>query len=153
MKLLRAWADGKGITLIEVLLVIGILAVIFSAGAPVAYNFYYQSQFESEYSLLYSVLEQARGLAMINRNESDHGVYVNSENLVVFQGSSFAARNADQDRSFPRSEGITINGPAEVVFAALSGTTASSTYTVTDNGLRSRDVYLNSEGLVYEPNY
>lgn len=135
------------------MLVVGILAVIFSAGVPVTYNFYYQSQFESEYNLLYSILEQTRGLAMVNRNESDHGVFINSENFVIFQGASFAARTASQDRPFPRSGGIVITGPTEIVFSALSGAVASSTFNVTDNGLRSRDIFLNSEGLVYEPNY
>ncbi|TSC81608.1 MAG: hypothetical protein G01um101419_788 [Parcubacteria group bacterium Gr01-1014_19] len=130
----------------------GILVVLLGAGAPVAYNFYYQAQFESEYSLLFSILQQARNLAMINRNESAHGVYLESETFIVFQGSSFAARTASQDREFPRSTQVTISGPSEIVFAVLSGETASTTFSFSNSNY-SRDIFVNTEGLIYEPNY
>ncbi|MEK7654449.1 MAG: prepilin-type N-terminal cleavage/methylation domain-containing protein [Patescibacteria group bacterium] len=143
---------SSGITLIEILIVLGIAALLLGAGAPVAYNFYYQAQFESEYSLLFSTLQQARNLSLVNHNKSAHGVYLESETFITFQGSSFAARTASQDREFPRATQVTISGPVEIVFAALSGETSSSTFSVS-NGDRSRDIFVNAEGLVYEPNY
>lgn len=143
---------NAGFTLIEALIVIGILAVLFSAGLPVGLNFYYDSQFESEYNTLTSMLQLARNLAMANYNQSNFGISINEENFIIFQGSSFAARTVSQDRSFPRATSITVTGPSELVFTQLSGLVASSTFNLSDGRL-SRDIYLNSEGLVYEPSY
>ncbi len=132
----------------ELLLVIGILAIIFALGLPVAWDFYQQYQLDAETETLRSVLRQARNLAMINRNESVHGLYIDSSNFTVFQGSSYAARNVAEDRTFPRAGSVGISGSTEIVFVVLSGTTASSTYTLS-NPYRQKNVYINSEGTVY----
>ncbi|MDP1719361.1 MAG: prepilin-type N-terminal cleavage/methylation domain-containing protein [bacterium] len=142
----------QGFTLFELLVVLGIFTILLAIGLPVAYDFYYRSAFESEYNLLFAVLQQARGLSLVNHNESAHGVYVLPDSFVVFQGPSYAGRIAAQDHVFPRSTSVIISGPAELVFSALEGTTASSTYALTQE-TASRPIYVNSEGLVYEPNY
>ncbi len=133
-------------------MVVAILAIILASGLPTAFNFYLDYQFDSEYDVTVSALRLARNLSMVNYNESNHGVYVGDEEFIIFQGSSYAAREASADRSYPRASVITISGPSELVFSALSGQTASTTYVVSD-GRKSRDVYVNTEGLVYEPNY
>ena len=115
-------------------------------------NFYYDYQFEAEYNALTSMLQFARNLAMANYNQSSFGIFINQENFIIFQGSSFAARTVSQDRSFPRVDSITITGPSELVFTQLSGVVASSTFNLS-GGRFNRDLYLNSEGLVYEPSY
>lgn len=154
MKLLQASADNShaGFTLFEALITVGILAILLAAGLPVGWNFYNSSQFESEYNTMTSMLQLARGLAMSNYNQSSFGLSINSENFVVFQGSSFAGRTASQDRSFPRADSVTITGSNEVVFTQLSGAVASTSFNLSD-GRMSRDLYLNSEGLVYEPSH
>ncbi len=144
----RAKGKGAGFTLLETLLVVSILALLFAIGLPVAFNFYQAYQFDSEYELLFSLLEQARNQALTNYHEASHGLSINSVNFVLFQGSSFAARTAAQDKTFPRNSAITIAGPSEVVFSQLDGTVASSTFTVS-NSYKSHDLYLNSEGSVY----
>ena len=136
-------------TLIEVLVVIGILTIIFALVGPIAYNFYLDYQFDSEYNLLGALLRYSRNLSMVNHNESDHGFYVGVSDLVVFQGASYATRVVSQDKTFPRAAAVSVSGPTEVIFSALSGRTASTTYTVSD-GRKNRDIYVNVEGLVYE---
>lgn len=151
MKLHEASGDSQSaFTLIEMLVAIAIMTIIFALVGPIAYNFYFDYQFDSDYGLLNSVLRYARNLSMVNHNEADHGLYITSSNFVVFQGASYAARDASQDKSFPRSASIVVAGPTELLFTALSGRTASSTYTVSFAG-KSRDIYVNLEGLVYEP--
>lgn len=151
MKLLRI-SDGdrsdQGFTLLEALMVIGILALILAVGGPIALDFYLDYQLSSEIQLLTSVLQQARNLSMINHNESDHGVYIDTTKFTIFQGSSFASRDQSQDKTFPRAQAISVSGPGELIFTALSGQTASSTYTLGD-GRKNKNVYVNAEGLVY----
>jgi Tfp pilus assembly protein FimT len=150
MKSPKLFEDKNGgFTLIEAGITIAISIIILSIILPVGINFYLDYQFDSEHSLLFSLFQFARNLAMVNRNESDHGVYWDSESFIVFQGSSFAARDQSQDKPFPRAGAISVSGPTEIVFSALSGQTASSTFVVSD-GRKSRDVYVNPEGLVYD---
>ncbi len=141
-------ASIAGFTLLETLLSMAILFILLGAGLPIAANFYKDYQFDGEYDLLFSILEQARNQALVNLNEASHGVSINGVNYVLFQGASFAARDASQDRSFPRSGAITITGSSELVFNELDGTTASTTLTLS-NGVKSRDLYINSEGSIY----
>lgn len=136
--------------MIEMLMVIGILSFLLAISLPIGFNFYLDYQLDSEANLLDNTLREARNLAMINHHEADHGVYVASDELIVFQGSSYAARDGSQDRIFPRAAGIVISGPAETNFSALSGVTASSTFALTDPRSKTREIFVNPEGLVYE---
>jgi len=139
-----------GFSLIEVLISVVIILLLVAVGAPVGLNFYLDYEFDSEYNLLFSLLRYSRNLAMVNYNESAHGLYIENEEFTIFQGASYAVRTVAQDRSFKRSNAINIAGPSEILFSALSGQTASSTYAVSDSR-KSRDIYVNPEGLVYEP--
>lgn len=134
--------------MIEVLIAALILAIIFSLGIFVSWDFYRQYQLESESETLVSLLRYVRNFAMVNRNEADHGLYFDSNNFVVFQGPTYATRNVSEDRPFARPAGITLSGPSELVFSRLSGAIASSSYALTAAG-RQRVINVNSEGTVY----
>ena len=137
-----------GFTLVELLVTIGILAVLFSIAGAIGFNFYMSYQIDSEARLLNALLQQSRNLAMTNNYESDHGVYFDNNEYVLFQGTTFASRDQSKDKTFPRASEIPLVGPNELVFTALSGQTASSTYTLTQGNIN-RYVYVNAEGLVY----
>lgn len=143
---------NKGFTLLEIVLVIGICVILLAVGLPMTFDLYYRASFESEYNLLTSALQQARSLAIINNNQANHGVYVGTNGYVVFQGASYAGRTVSQDRVYPRATQVTVSGATELVFTALSGSVASTSLSLTD-GTRNRDLFVNSEGLIYEPSY
>lgn len=134
--------------MLEILISFTILAIIFGLGIFVSWDFYRQYQLDSESEMLVSLLRYSRNFSMTNRNEASHGLYFDSDNFVVFQGTNYATRDTSQDRSFARSAGITLLGPSELVFSRLSGAAASSTYTLT-TASRQRVVNANSEGAVY----
>ena len=133
----------------ELMMAIGIFVLIVGLSVPVGLNFYLSYQFDSESDLLTALLRQARNLSMVNHNESDHGLYITASQFTVFEGASYAARNQASDKQFPRDGAIAITGPTETIFAALSGQTASSTFNLND-GRKSRDIFVNPEGLIYE---
>lgn len=152
MNLLRVSAvnqlqSNQGFALIEILLAIGIFILLAAIVAPVGLDFYLNYQLVSETRLLTSVLSQARNLAMVNYNQSSHGVYIGSDNFVLFQGGSYASREVSQDRAFPRATAVGVTGPGELVFAALSGRTASTTLTMSDSR-KTNIIYINEEGTI-----
>ncbi len=123
------------------------MAILFSIGLPIGLGFYRSYQFDSETTLLVSLLENARTLAMINFNESLQGLYIDANNFTVFQGASYASRSVSQDKSFLRNANITITGPSEIVFSQLSGKTSSSTYIVS-YGQKTININVNAEGTI-----
>jgi len=137
-----------GFTLVEFLVTIGVLTVLFGIAGAIGFNFYMSYQIDSEARLLNSLLQEARNLAMTNNYESDQGVHIDNEEYILFRGTTFASRDQSKDKSFPRTPEISLVGPSELVFTALSGQTASSTYTLTRENIN-RYVYVNAEGLVY----
>jgi len=133
----------------EIILVVAILGLILAISLPVGWNFYFDYQLNSERELLKSVLKQAENLSFINHNESRHGVYINSDNFILFEGNTFASRNSAEDRFFARTKSISVSGPTEIVFETLSAKTASSTYSL-NNSQKTLYLYINSEGTIYD---
>lgn len=141
----------SGISLIEIIMVVGITTLLVAIGVPVGLNFYLDYQLDSEAGLLSSLLKRSRNLSLINYNGAGHGLYLESEEFVVYQGSSYVTRNQAEDETYPRNTVISISGETESIFAALSGANAaSSTYAVSDSRGMTRTIYVNPEGLVYE---
>lgn len=136
-----------GFGLIEIIFTVAITAILLAMGLPVGLDFYNQYQFDSEVKLAVAVLESARNLAMVNYNESAHGVYIGASDFIIFQGPSFASRNPAQDKNFPRNSAISVSGTSEIVFSALAGQAASSTFTVANNQ-RTVNLYVNPEGTI-----
>lgn len=137
----------KGFTLIEIAMAMAILVLIFALSAPVVFNFYLDYQLSSEEKILTALLAYTRNLAMSNINQSDHGLYLDVADFIVFQGSSYTLRDSSQDKKFPRSDGVNISGLTELTFGALSGRVASSTF-VLDDSRKTKYIYLNEEGRI-----
>jgi len=140
---------NAGISAIEVALVLGIIVIIFALSSPVILDFYLSYQLIAESRTLAGMLGQARNFAIINYNSANHGVYVDADDFVLFEGDSYALRDPAKDKDFPRVNNISFSGNGEVVFEALSGRTSSSTLTIS-NGQRSESIYVNEEGRIQQ---
>jgi len=134
---LHSNSAAKGFTIIEIVLVMGILVLIFAMGVPVAVSFYLDYQLTSETRILVAVLSRARNFALVNYNESNQGVRIDAQNFVIFP----------LNHEFPRAQAINVSGPTELVFEALSGRTTSSTFTLND-GRKNKFIYVNEEGRI-----
>lgn len=116
----------NGFSLIEVIIVLAILVVISGLAFSAGYGLYRSQPLVSEKDSLVSLLRRARAKAMNNINQSDHGVFIGSSKYTVFQGGSYAGRDAELDEEFPRLAGATLEGPTEIVFSALEGAANTS---------------------------
>lgn len=147
MALLKDYSNNYGFSFLEILITVVIVGFILTISLPIGWSFYYTYNFNSEVQTLVAVLESARNSAMVNRNESSHGVFIGANDFVLFQGPSYAARDTSQDKSFPRYAAITISGPTEIVFSALAGTTTISSFNI-DHRQSSININVNSEGTI-----
>ncbi len=138
---------NKGFTIIEVVVTLGILAIIFGATAPINWEFYQKIELRTEYNNYLSYLKLARAASLANKNASAHGVYVGLNNVTVFEGNSYALRNQSQDQIFSLSSLVTVTGATEIIFNPLSANTTNSTITLS-NSLGVYNIDINTQGKI-----
>jgi prepilin-type N-terminal cleavage/methylation domain-containing protein len=116
-----------GFTLFEFLIVVAILSVVGGAGLVYGMDAFRAGAFRSDRATLHALLWRARSQAMncvcLGSGCADarpHGVYINSAlgTYTLFQGESYATRDAEVDYVVAASPVVTRSGISEVVFAA-----------------------------------
>lgn len=140
--------EKRGFTIVEVLIVVAILTIVFGFSLGVGSNFYSSQVLIGERDSVVSLLRNARTRAMNNTNQSSHGVFIDTNQYVAFDGESYAARNQAYDAVFPRSAGVTITGPLEIVFKVMEGTSNVSGTIAVTNGVGNVNIVLNNEGRI-----
>jgi type II secretory pathway pseudopilin PulG len=120
-------------TLVEVLISLAIATIIVGVGLAQGLDWYARGISESDFQNVLSAIMRARAEAMngictggddVCTNAEPHGVYVTANEIVIFQGESYATRSRTLDEIFPLSGSTVINGSDEIVFEALSGDVA-----------------------------
>lgn len=116
-------SSAKGFTLTEVLVVIGLFALLAAIAGVASTSDFRGSALRDERASVLSALRKARGDAMANRGETPRGVRVDAEGVVIFAGASYASRDEAEDERVPRV--FPVEYPEysvrEVVFEQLSG--------------------------------
>lgn len=125
---------SRGFTLVELLIVIGIGAILAASTVPVYGNFQVASQLNENTSLAVQFLRTAQTLAASGYDNSRHGVYFDVNNsgkdkIILYQGSSYALRQADYDRELVLDEvlsfyfsGLSLSGEdADINFSKNKG--------------------------------
>jgi prepilin-type N-terminal cleavage/methylation domain-containing protein len=119
----------RGFTLIEIVVVIGIITILAALIAFVDLNNYRGDAFRAEVSALGVALQTARADSLNNINQEMHGVAIHPggyDGYVLFQGGSYATRDSTYDESIKAAYGVTFgaSSPTEIVFQQLSGDTS-----------------------------
>lgn len=147
-----------GFTLIEIIISVGLLAILGGLGLVMSMDSYRGHAFRNERDIIVSALQKARSQSISNMCQGDctggqpHGVYLEDNQYVIFQGENYETRASQYDEVIIAQTGTTkIEGPLRsVVFSQLSGQVApSGIITISDKtGQHSSDIYVNSEGLI-----
>lgn len=120
----------SGFTLLEILLVFAITIVMALLTIPAAVNYLnLQSMDEASTNLLVD-LRRMRDQAQAGKNDADWGIRQFGTFYVLFEGPSYAARDAAEDTTVNLESGLTINGPAELVFSKLTGNASTTTVAI-----------------------
>jgi len=111
----------KSYTLLEVLLVIGIFAILIFFLVPVGLNFYKSQQLEATTQALIQTLRRAQLRAMSTELDSSFGVYLTGGQYILFKGDSYSTRDPLYDEVFNLAKVINVSGLSEVVFLKFEG--------------------------------
>lgn len=138
----------KGFTLVELILVIGIFALLIIISSPFGINFYQTRQLDVHLNGIVQALRRTQLKSMSIDSDSSFGVYIDYNKYVLFKGASFATRDALYDEVFDLPENLSITGLSEIVFSKLKGVPSDiGTITLTiDN--RSEAININEVGRI-----
>lgn len=121
---------ASGITMLEVVVVMAIFILVTGFTLLFTMDAFRGSTFQSDRDLFVALLQRARAQSISNicnaagcTDGKPHGVKINGSTYVLFEGESFAARDASADSLFDASVAVTRSGDTEVVFTQLAGTT------------------------------
>ncbi|MBY0539273.1 type II secretion system GspH family protein [Patescibacteria group bacterium] len=147
MKLHKASSGNtvRAFSMIEVIVVIGILSVILGTGAVFMTDAIGRSVALNEQNLIATLLMGQRTKALSNINQTSHGLKVEAAQYTLFEGVSFVA--GTNKRSIAKGAGVTTGGDTEFVFGQLSGTSTAAAMAVTD-GAKTATISVNTEGRV-----
>lgn len=146
----------KGFTLVEILVVIGLLVIVGGLSLITSMEDYRGYGFRGERDTLITLLHKARSQAINNicigacSNGKPHGVHLEPGRYIIFQGSGYAAADHDAavDETTPaRNLTISVTGP-DVVFSALAATSTPATLTISDGSGHTSIITIGSEGQI-----
>jgi prepilin-type N-terminal cleavage/methylation domain-containing protein len=138
--------DQRGISIIEVLLVIALIAIVASFAMTANFDSFQGHGFRDERDTLIGLLHTARSHAMNSiclgadcTEGKSHGVFIQTDSVthsvqhyVLFQGSSYGDRDSVFDAVTIPQHVIIASGMSEFVFTQLSGNpTATSIGSIT----------------------
>jgi prepilin-type N-terminal cleavage/methylation domain-containing protein len=121
-----------GFTLIESLVVIGVLTILVSMAVVAFYLFQKESDLNNSAEKIINIIRTAQNKTLASEGASQYGVYfedtASPQQYTLFKGNSFAARNASFDQTHKLSEsieiyGINLSGGKEIVFERVTGAT------------------------------
>ena len=141
---------ADGFTLLEVLLSVGMMAILAGIGAPIYARSQTKNDLDTSVQIWVESLRRATVLAAGVDGDSTWGVAFTSGAITVFRGASYAARDTNYDEVFPIPTTISASGLTEVVMTKLTGYPGTTgTTTVGSSALTdTAGVTINSKGMV-----
>jgi type II secretory pathway pseudopilin PulG len=138
----------KGITLIELLLVVAIMIVIAVSTASFGSAFLVRNRTDNKVNEVVSSLRTAQINAMSGKGNSQWGVYTTSTEIILFMGTSYASRDNTYDQTFFVPPSVSVSA-AEVIFDTITGNPdATETISISNDIGESFSVNVNGVGIV-----
>ncbi len=111
----------KGITLLEVILSITILAVLVVVSTPFFIGLMSKNKLDSACVLSAQGVRRAMIKAQSADNNDSWGISLQPGKIIIFKGASFANHDSAYDMVTPLEAGVVFSGDTEFVFEKLTG--------------------------------
>ena len=140
--------DSGGLTLVELLIVIGILVLLIITSTPMAINFYKTRTMDVSLNSIVQTLRRAQLKAMSLEGDSSFGVYLTSEKWVLFKGNSYLVRDVAYDEVFDLPKNLQLSGLSEIVFSKLRGAPSDTGNIILTIDNRTETININEVGRI-----
>lgn len=132
-----------GVTLPELLLVVGLVALIGASVTPFLSNFVLRNHLETTTDKIIGSLRKAQAYAIDGKNNTTWGVCLSDSDIRLF-GGSCGSPTFSEDFGLPKT--VTISGLPTVTFSRLRGEPSNALSIIIATNIDSRSVYLNEAG-------
>jgi prepilin-type N-terminal cleavage/methylation domain-containing protein len=149
MKSERKKFSRSGYTLVEILLVLGMIAILAGISMPIYQTFQVKNYLNLGVSNTVQALRRAQLLSQAIEGDANWGVKIESGRIVLFKGVNFSSREEVFDEVSELPESVVPSLDTEFVFQKLSGEPqATGTLVLTANNGESRTLTVNSKGII-----
>jgi len=139
----------SGFTLLETILSVTIIGLLAGLSIPVFYSFQANNSTGLAADIIAQSLRRAQSLSQAVSGDAEWGVKVVTTTATLFQGPSFASRNASFDEVFEFSQNVIVSGTSEFVFMKLYGyPQPTGSIQLISTGGNNRIVTLNEKGTI-----
>jgi Tfp pilus assembly protein FimT len=150
----RRLESQQGISFVEILVVVAITLLLAVAAVPIVGNLQKSSQLNTESVQVIQTLRTAKERATAGLRDANHGVYFEPDRYTLYQGSSYAARDANYDRVLTLHAALTLSNDFpgnEVNFSKGFGKPDTiGTVILTHNVQGTKTITVNIFGMVEE---
>lgn len=145
--------NKKGFTVVELLIVVALIIIMAVLAVPVYSNFQSTTQLNDETIQLVQTLRVARQRSLAGLNSYNHGVKLENDNYILYQGVSYQLRDGLYDRKIKLNNSLNLvwqlgNNLDDINFTSngVANTTGTISINHAINGTFT--INLNSLGLV-----
>lgn len=139
----------RGFTLIELLISLSIMMIIGTYGSIFFSRFVTTNALSNAQDQIVGQARKAQWYAMLGKQNGPWGIRYGTNVLTLFQGTSYATRNATYDETASLNTNVSVSGLTEIIFAKRTGlpsTGASSILLSTPIGTKT--ITMNAYGVV-----
>lgn len=143
------FSHNNGFTLIEVLLSLALISLIAGTGVPIFQSFQNRNELDVATMTFAQGLRRAQILSQASHGDTSWGVYVQSGDITLFKGLSYAGRDSSFDEVFIVPASIVASGTQEYIFSRFTGlpqNVGSLSFTSPNN--ETKTITINEKGTV-----
>lgn len=139
----------RGFTLLEVMLSVAIIALIAGLGTPIYQGFQVRNDLDVAANSVATSLRRAQILSQAVDGDTSWGLSIQSGEITLFRGASYASRSAEYDEVFNLQGSITPSGVSEIVYEKFTGIPQTTgTIILTSNANETRNIIINEKGTI-----
>jgi Tfp pilus assembly protein FimT len=139
---------NTGFSLVEILVIISIIAIFATISTTVYTSLRSKNSLEIATNDIVGAMRLAKTYSEQVNSDSKWGVYITSEELTIFSGTSYASRDTNKDKLLKLPGSVSVSGMTEVVFEKSSGIT-NTTGNISVNGIDGvKNISINEKGTI-----
>ncbi len=116
LQILKFQTSNAGFTLIELIVVIGIVVLLAAIFLPIGFNFYRLQIFNRINDQVIWLIKEARAGALSQKGDLNFGVHLEGDQIIAYQGNNFSERQSDLDQVYPIPSFIKFSGISDISF-------------------------------------